>query len=239
MIFPVDPHSRPVLIYRWVVFLLAAGFTLRQVVFAADYSDPGGPFRYLTIWALLLSFFSASRMLAFSERRSTRTWPNLVAVTAAVNALVVIMYWRLYLQDPALVNSGPPLPWWLDYYLHGLGPLLQWIDALFLYGAFRRPLRAVPWLIGLTVLYVAWIEGVVGPTNAAPVGLVTDGLPYPFLNAMLPQERLSFYTVTGASGLVLLAGFTALAWIIRRFRPAVPPAPSDSQDSAGPPQARP
>ncbi len=232
MSYPVDPHARWVLIYRWVVFLLAAGFTLRQLVFAADYSDPGGPFRFLTIWALLFSFFSASRMLAITERRSEREWPNLVAVTAVLNALVVILYWRLWLQDPALVNADGPLPWWLDYYLHGLGPLLQWIDALFIYGAFQRPARAAIPLVGLTLAYIVWIEGFVQRANAAPVGQITDGLPYPFLNNLTPPERAEFYVTTAVSGLMLLAGFAALAWLIRRLRPSGPPGQSGSRDKA-------
>ncbi|MEM0948345.1 MAG: hypothetical protein AAGK37_13120 [Pseudomonadota bacterium] len=230
MSYPVDPHARWVLVYRWIVFLLAAGFALRQLVFSADYSDPGGPFRYLTIWALMLSFFSASRMLALTERRSTRDWPELVAVTAVLNALVVLVYWRLWFEDPALVNSGGPLPWWLDYYLHGLGPLLQWIDALFIRGGFRRPLRAVPWLLGLTLLYVTWAEAFVGRFNDTPVGLVTDGLPYPFLNSMEFAERLMFYATTGATGLGFLALFSAVAWALRRFLQEGRQGRSDSQD---------
>lgn len=218
MTFRVDPHARGVLIYRWAVFLLAAFFSLRQIVFVADYSEPGGPFRYLTIWALLLSFFTASRMLALSERRSGRTWPDLVATTAAVNAVVVFLHWRLTLQDPGLLNSGPPLPWWLDYYLHGLGPLLQWIDALFLYGAFRRPIRTLPLLLAVTALYIFWIEGFVGPANATPVGMVTEGLPYPFLNNMAPVDRARFYGLTTLAALGFLVGFWALGSATRRLR---------------------
>ena len=224
----VDPHARWVLIYRWVVFLLAAGFTLRQVVIAADYSDPGGPFRFLTIWALLLSFFSASRMLAITEKRSELQWPALVMVTAVTNALVVMMYWKLYFEDPALVNSGPPLPWWLEYYLHGLGPLLQWIDALFIYGAFRRPLRAIPPFLGITVIYLLWTELFVQRANETPIGSVTDGLPYPFLNSMELDERLVFYGVTAGTGLVFLAVFWALALTIRFLRREARPDPSGS-----------
>lgn len=222
--FPADPHARPVILYRWAVFLLAAVFTLHQIVLDADYSDPGGPFRFLSIWALLLSFFCAGRMLALSERRSAAAWPRLVMLTAVVNALVVILYWRLWLQDPALVNSRGPLPWWLDLYLHGLGPLLQWIDALLLHGGFRRPLRAVAPLLVLTVLYVGWAELFVGPANDFPVGRVTEGLPYPFLNHMELPARLRFYVVTAASGLVLLAVFAGLA--AARARLQSPPSSS-------------
>lgn len=202
---PVDPFGRPALIFRWGVFLLAAFFTLRQVVVAGDYSDPGGPFRYLTIWALLLTFFCASRMLAYSERRSERAWPRLVMVTALVNGLVVFLYWRLWFEDPALVNARDPLPMWVSLYLHGLGPALQWADALLIYGAFRRPAQAVLPFILLVVLYVGWIEGFVGPANAFPLGRVTDGLPYPFLNDMEARTRAIFYGQTAAMGLCLLA----------------------------------
>ncbi len=157
-------------------------------------------------------------MLALSERRSDRDWPRIVMVTAIVNALAVGMYWRLWLQDPALVNSSGPLPWWLDWYLHGLGPLLQWIDALFVHGAFRRPQRAILPFLGLVGVYLGWVEGFVAPANSFPLGRVASGLPYPFLNNMEPVERAVFYGVTTAIGLVALAVFWALGALIRRRR---------------------
>ena len=217
MQFPVDPHSRPVVLFRWAVFLLAGFFVLRQLVFVGDYSDPGGPFRFLTIWALLLTFFCASRMLALSERRSEATWPRLVAVTAIVNGLVVFLYWRLWFQDPALVTAGEPLPMWVSLYLHGLGAALQWFDALVLYGAFRRPLQPVLPFLALVAAYVVWIEGFVGPANAFPLGRETDGLPYPFLNNMAPPARAMFYLQTAAMGLGLLAVLALAAWALRRW----------------------
>lgn len=212
-----DPGSRPVLVYRWIVFLLAAGFTLRQIVFAADYSDPGGPFRFLTIWALLLSFASASRLLAYSERRSDSEWPILVMVAAIANALTVVMYWRLWLIDPGLVQNDGPLPWWLDGYLHVLGPLLQWIDGLFLHAGFRRPWRAVLPFGLLVALYLGWVELFVGPASRYPIGSVTSGLPYPFLNNMDLAGRATFYGATAALGLVALAVFWGIAAARRKF----------------------
>ena len=44
-------QARPVLVYRWGVFLLAAGYSIYQIA-KAEYSNPGGPFRFLTIWVL-------------------------------------------------------------------------------------------------------------------------------------------------------------------------------------------
>lgn len=216
--FPVDPHIRPVLIFRWIVFLLGAFFMLRQLVLTADYQDAGGPFRFLTIWGLCLTFFCASRMLAITERRSTLAWPRMVMVTAVVNGLVVFLYWRLWFQDPALVNAREPLPMWVSLYLHGLGALLQWIDALILYGAFRKPWRAVLPLLVFVAAYVAWIEIFVQRANDFPVGRVTDGLPYPFLNGMEIGARAIFYGQTTAMALGLLVVLSLAAWCLRRVR---------------------
>ncbi len=224
-----DPHGRSVLLFRWFVFLLAAFFCLRQLVFTADYSEPGGPFRFLTIWALLLNFLCASRMLALTERRSAWLWPRLIAVAVVVNGLVVFLYWRLWLQDPDLVNARDPLPMWVSIYLHGIGAALQWFDALVLYGAFRRPLQAVPPFLALVGAYVAWAELFVGPANELPIGRVTDGLPYPFLNNMDLNARLMFYGRTALMGLGLLAAVSGVAFIVRRWR-----QPSSSSNAASP-----
>lgn len=216
MVSVADPHARGVRVFRWFVFVLAAVYVLRQFWFMADYSAPGGPFRYLTLWALLLSFVSAGLMLAVSERRSQRNWGTWVAVTAVTNGLVVMLYWRLWFADPALVNSGGPIVWYVEYYLHLSGPLLQWIDALVIFGMFRRFLPAFTGLAGVVVGYVAWIELFVGPFNSRPEGSVTTGLPYPFLNSMVWDERLGFYVTTAVSALIFLVIFWALSWASRR-----------------------
>lgn len=119
------------LLYRWAVFLLAAGYAVPMGLFGDD-DGVGGPFRSLTVRALFASFFCASRMIALEEGRSEWRRDGLVAATAVLNAMVVMLYWRLFLQDPASVTrDGAPGAWWLEVYLHGLGPLLQWTcDAL-------------------------------------------------------------------------------------------------------------
>jgi len=91
--------SRPVLYYRWFVFLLAAGYCLRTI-FLSSYEEVGGPFRYLTIWALFGSFFVASRLLALTEGRSNKRWDGVVSMVAVLNAMVVFLFWRLYFADP-------------------------------------------------------------------------------------------------------------------------------------------
>lgn len=221
--FPVNQTGRGVLLFRWGVFLLAAGYTVYQIIIAADYSVFAGPFRLLTIWALLLSFFVASRNLALTEGRSDRVWAVTAMVAAVLNAMVVALYWRLFLADPSSVTgSGGPPEWHQQYYLHGLGPILQWIDALFILGAFHRPWRAILPLIAVILAYVAWIELVVSRFATRPVGPLSDGFPYPFLNALDFAGRAAFYGNAALQALLVLACFAGLAMLARRLtgRPA-------------------
>ncbi len=211
---------RPILIYRWIVFLLAAGYLLRTFIFS-DFSDFGGPYRYLTIWALTASFFAASRMMALEEGRSTNRWDGFVSMTAVLNTMVVFLYWRLYFEDPASVTrNGELAAFHLEMYLHLVGPLLQWIDSMFIHRSYRRLWPAVLWLVGVITAYLTWAELLVAPNNESPVGSVTTGLPYPFLNNLEFSDRLVFYVTNLATGLVLLLLFTGLAWAVRRRFPA-------------------
>ena len=209
--------AKGVLIYRWIVFLLAAGYCLRTIFFAG-YDGFGGPFRYLTIWALFLSFFCASRMLALSEGRSQRRWDAVVSATTVVNAMVVLLYWRLYFADPASVTRDGELgAFWLEIYLHGLGPALQAIDAVFVHRSFRQIWRALGVLFAIILTYVGWAELIVGPMNDSPVGSVTSGLPYPFLNSLEFSGRAVFYASNFGVAIVLLLVFAGLAFMARRF----------------------
>ena len=214
---------RWVLIYRWGVFLLAAGYCLRTIFFGS-FDGFGGPFRYLTIWALFMSFFAASRMIALEEGRTTRRWDAFVATTAVVNAMVVLLYWRLYFADPTSVTRDGRLgDLWLEMYLHALGPALQWIDATFIHRAFRKLWRTLGLLTGVIASYVLWAELIVGPMNDSPVGSVTSGLPYPFLNNLDLAGRATFYGVNFAVAVVVLAAFAGFSLAVRRLfpRPAV------------------
>ncbi|MEL6099674.1 MAG: hypothetical protein AAFR68_00010 [Pseudomonadota bacterium] len=215
----MDIYSRPVLIWRWIVFLLGAGYCIDQILFGS-YSGFGGPFRYLTIWALFLSFYSASRMLALTEQRITQRHEVTAICAAVLNVMVVYLYWRLFLQDPTLVNGETANVWYREYYLHGLGPMLQIIDALFVARVFRRVQRAILPLLGLIGVYVVWSELLVGPLNDSPKGTVTNGLPYPFLNSMELSERAVFYVANVGVALTLLLCFAALGWLIYRVLPS-------------------
>ena len=221
----MDTHARPVLIYRWTVFLLAAGYCIYQVLFG-NYGNFGGPFRFLTIWALFLSFYSASRMLALSQKRITRSHEVTAMCASVLNVMVVYLYWQLYFTDPSLVQGDRPIAWHQQYYLHLLGPLLQIIDALFIGRVFRRVWRGAVPLLLLIAAYVTWGELILQRFSSKPVGSVTSGLPYPFLNNLDLAGRATFYLSNGAIALVLLAVFGGVSWLIYR--------PSASKSAANP-----
>lgn len=204
-------------LYRWAVFLLAGFYLIYMLLISGDYSYSGGPFRFLTIWALILSFFSASRMMALVERRSENDWPDLVAVTATFNFMVVFLYWRLYLADPGNVtgSAGPPVAW-VQYYIHALGPALQWGDMLFVHRNVRHLRRALILFLGIVAAYTIWVEALVRPLNDRPVGDVTSGLPYPFLNDLDLPGRMAFYGQTIVSGVLVLLLVFVLAHLVRR-----------------------
>ena len=186
----------------------------------SNWSSFGGPLRYLTNWALLTSCAAAIAMaaLAFGRVQRAAWMEHLVSVAAVMNMVVVVQYWRLYFDNPGNVNSNGPIDWWLEYYLHLLGPVLQWIDALVLFGAFRRPVGSIIALLALVAAYAIWAELLVGPMNDLPQGSVTSGLPYPFLNNMEFNARVTFYAINGA----VVAVFYAVFWGLARFiRPRV------------------
>ena len=113
------------------------------------------------------------------------------------------------------MNNRPPV-WHQEYYLHAVGPLLQWIDALVVLGAFRAFWRPVAGLLAVSALYIAWIELFVAPRNAFPQGSVTSGLPYLFLNNMELSARLVFYGGWLAGAVLVLVAFWVAARRIRQ-----------------------
>ena len=206
-------------LYRWAVLLLAGGYSIYYIV-TSDYSNFGGTFRKLSFWALFLSFFSASRMIAVMEGRSTRPHDVTAMVTAVANLMVVFLYWRLCFDDPALVHdSGAPDNWVNNIYIHLVGPALQIFDALFLKRAFRRPFQAVAPLMGFVATYVLWGELVLQNFSEYPTGIVTSGLPYQFLNGMDLSARATFYFQNFAVALGFLGLLWLIAWLYSRLNP--------------------
>ena len=210
----------PRLIFRWAAFLLAGGYCIRTLIFGG-WDAFGGPFRFLTIWALFASFFAFSRMMAIEEGRSDKRWDGFVCMTAVINTMVVFLYWRLYFADPMSVTTDGELgAWHLEMYLHLFGPLLQVIDTIFVHRSYRRLKVAFAWLIGVIAVYVLWAEFVVQPMNDSPAGTVTSGLPYPFLNNLELADRMGFYITNAVVGIVLLLLYAGIAWGFRRRFPA-------------------
>ena len=138
-------------------------------------------------------------------------------MTVVANIMVVYLYWDLYFEDPALVSADGPPVWWREFYVHLMGPVFQWVDAFIIFGCFRRPLRFVGGMAGFIVAYNMWTELILKPFSDSPVGKITSGLPYPFLNDMTLAERLVFYGVNLglAFAIALICGLIALA--LRRF----------------------
>lgn len=205
-----------VIVFRWLVLALASGYWIYQFHQMLDPARGfGWQFRYLTIWALSVSVLSAWAVLRLSLGQTDRRPETLAGLAVVMNGLVVYLYWRLYFADPAQVNGGRAIVWFQEFYLHLVGPLLQWIDAVFLLGVFRRPGPVLGLFVVLVLAYVGWAELIVQPMNDRPVGTVTRGLPYPFLNNMEFAQRMVFYAGSAALGLVIVAVGWAIQW---RFR---------------------
>ncbi|MEO0357644.1 MAG: hypothetical protein AAF386_05010 [Pseudomonadota bacterium] len=203
--------------YRWVVFALAAFFCAYTIV-VSNWAAPGGSFRYLTVWALFMSTFVAVRMLMVSYEMSDRRFDGFVSATAVINAMVVFLFWRLYFEDASSVTKDGTLEaWWREFYMHGLGAVLMWLDALFLNRVFRRIGLGLVWLLGTIVVYLTWSEQFIGRFNDVPVGTVTSGLPYPFLNDLEFPQRMEFYVTNVIVALVVFTIFCAFAFVLRRM----------------------
>lgn len=210
-------NSRSVLNYRWTVFLLALGY-FAYLFWSTDKSAFGWQFRYLTIWALTTNFLVAGQMLRVSLGRTANDWNSFVSMGVVLNVVVVVNYWKLYFENPASLNtSGEGLVWYMEYYLHLLGPLLMAIDAFLILGVFRNLPRVFLYALLLGTAYPVWAEFVVAPMNSQPAGSVTSGLPYPFLNNMAVSERLTFYGVITVTIFV----FIGLGWGLSRSIEAV------------------
>lgn len=214
-------QSTPILAYR--IFTLAVtAFYFCFLFTSSDLSTFGWQFRFLTVWGLTASLVSAWFMLRLSLGWSDTRHEVWASVTVVLNATVVLMYWKIYFTDPALFygDDGGPDILHQEYFLHALGPALQMFDAFFLLGVFRRIKATALGVLCLPVVFIIWAEGIVQPLNDTPVGSVTTGLPYLFLNDMQPAQRMSFYATTVVTMLALFAGCVVFAaglrWLTSR-----------------------
>jgi len=211
-------HSKPIIWYRWAVFLIVA-FYFTYGFYGTDHSLVGWQYRFLTNWALALSTLSAFFMLQRSLGRHEKRYEVFASATMVINFMVVLLYWKIYFADPTqfYVNGIRTIPLWQEYYLHLIGPILQWIDALFILGTFRHVKKTIGLAVSITLVYVIWIELIVSPLNALPKGSVTTGLPYRFLNNLEFTERAVFYAQNIAVAIGMTLVFAALSWGLRKF----------------------
>lgn len=163
--------------YRIVTFLLAGGYFVEMITRQGLHM-----FHYLTIWGLSASLICAGMMLYHTLVAETRRFNFFSATTFCLNIVIMVLYWKLYFKDPHLLYADEPqLPWYRDDYLHLLGPILQCIDSLFIYSAFRMQKVAA-----LVVYYIASISYMV-------LGETLFHLPYPFMTHFTFYERVLFY----------------------------------------------
>ena len=145
----------PRLIFRWPAFLLAGGYCVSTLI-TGPWDEFGGPCRFLTIWGRFCAFFAFSRLMAIEEGRSDRRWDGFISMAAVINAMVLILYWRIFFNDSVLVTGdGGFTEYNEEIYRHGLGPLLIIIDALFIHRSFTKLGAAAAWLVGVICSYIA------------------------------------------------------------------------------------
>jgi hypothetical protein len=206
-------NSNFILRYRFVCLLLSVGYFIYQFT-GTNYENFGIQFRYLTIWGLTGAMVSSYLLYRSKLNNLPETYHAFISAIAVLNAMVVFLYWKLYFIDPSLVNYSGSIVWFQEYYLHALGPLLIIFDALFFNKSFSQIKKGALTIVGICLFYVVWTEALTAPFNATPVGSVTKGFPYPFLNNMTFSERLGFYATTTLTGL----GFYFLGWLLTKIK---------------------
>jgi hypothetical protein len=186
-----------VLGYRVCTFALALGYFIEMLT-----RQGLTVLHYLTIWGLVCSILSAGLMIFQMYSPKNVKYHFFPGATFCVNIVVMVLYWQLYFQDPHLLyGDSPPLPWYRDDYLHFVGPMLQCIDAAFIYKAFEaQKLQSLFTYYGISGSYVIMSETVFH-------------LPYPFMLSLSFYERVLFYQkglLVGTLGFIL---GNLLSWV--------------------------
>ena len=172
----------------------------------------GKQFRYFTLWSLLANFM-ALLFLSLSMKLMIfdKTKP-FIAISSMMGLFTIVLYWGLFFINPNLVNyADERLDFFREVYLHFLGPALLFFDALILKKAFTHFKKIIPYAFIINFGYFTWLELLVGPNSNFPVGKVTSGLPYPFMNNMLLEHRLIFMVICFMCGALFI-------WILTKFQ---------------------
>ena len=201
----MERFGGPLGVWRLGVMLLAAGFWAHQFALQ-DLADFGWQFRYLSIWALSVGLLASAAVVLAMLDPDAGPPHTLVLFAAALSATQAFCYWALWAGDPAgMATAGIVDAPVRSLYLHGVMPILLWIEAIVLTRATRGALAAAAWLLVVLVAYMLWIEAAVAPLNPSPAGVVRTGLPYPFLNDMTHGLRAIVYAQVAVLGLVMVA----------------------------------
>lgn len=193
--------------YTRLMFILSLVFFVYQF-FIINYDYFGLHYRYLTVWALTGSLIISGLLLYKRVNGEPRAYHAASAVVAVLNALVVFLYWKMFFIDPSLINTVS-LPIHQEYYLHGVGPSLIVLDALFINKSFQKHWQAMSGILSICFFYILWLEFFVSPLNMFPVGTQVHGFPYPFLNDMQIGQRCIFYVTT----ILTAVGFYLIGYI--------------------------
>jgi hypothetical protein len=199
-----------------LALIIASAYWLYEFTIQ-DYNLWGIQFRTLTNWGLSTAIIA--HYLLWRQRRlkqaSNHRVSGFIAATAVLNAMVMLLYWRLFFIDPTLINGDTTPIWFQEYYLHLVGPMMILLDALLLSRVFKQLLFGLRDLLLLCSIYMIWLEFVIMPMNNIPIGTITSGLPYPFLNDMTGFERIAFYGMTISAAIVMYICFWAGTYLYR------------------------
>ncbi|MBT6175621.1 MAG: hypothetical protein HOI23_00140 [Deltaproteobacteria bacterium] len=180
--------------YRLFAFTLALGFWSYHV--GQHPFDATGGWRYLTNWGHSFNLLALTWALASHWMPRLRIQNPILPVALTLGTIVVILYWSLYLIDPAMVNDkGSPMPWYSEWYMHLGSTVSVYIEAFILNKKPRNQLMPVGTLAVVAGLYITWVDRVVPLYNTQPCGIKTSvcGYPYPFLNDLTVQSRFALY----------------------------------------------
>ena len=199
------------LAYRLVVFILALSFWLYYV--GRHPFDATGGWRYLTNWGHSLNLLALTWALGSHKMPVLQQQNPILPTALTMGSIVVILYWSLYIMDPALVNGANPLPWYSEWYMHLGSTVTVFVEGLILNQSPREPRRALLPLAAVATCYIMWVEFVVPNYNNKPCGLTTDvcGYPYPFLNDLSVTSRYVLY-LAAFSFLVFLCAVIIKLW---------------------------
>lgn len=187
--------------YRYIVFAIAMAY------WSNLYIMYGFQFlHYLTNWGLTSSVICAGLLAYESAFQKKLRINSFVIATFCLNAVVMILYWKLYFKDPDLLYAGrTPMPWYRDDYVHLLCPLTQMFDALVLKQAFsNRLFKGMVYYLCISFSYSVCSE-------------FLFALPYPFMWDLDLGQRIAFYVQGQLTGVFAFVMGVTLSFLFKKY----------------------